>query len=141
VTVTATSAQDTTKSGSGAVNLQNPLPVISSVSPTTIGTGSFLITIIGTGFVKTSVVTFDGTALTTMYVSPTELDAVGSATTAQMGNVTITVTNPDPDPGGSTSGSLTAQVVTGGSTVTTAAAARFLEQSSFGPTPELVNQV
>ena len=139
VTVTATSAQDTTKSGSGAVTLQNPLPAISSVSPTTIGTGSFLITIIGRGFVKTSVVTFGGTALTTMYVSPTELDAVGSATTAQVGNVTITVTNPDP--GGSTSGSLTAQVVAGGSTVTTAAAVRFLEQSSFGPTPELVNQV
>jgi uncharacterized protein (DUF1800 family) len=139
VTVTATSAQDTTKSGNSAVTLQNPLPVITSVSPTTIGTGSFLITILGSGFVKTSSVTFGGTTLTTLYVSPTELDAVGSATTAQVGNVVITVTNPDP--GGSTSGSLTAQVVTGGSTVTTVAAVRFLEQSSFGPTPELVNQV
>jgi len=139
VTVTATSAQDTTKSGNSAVTLQNPLPVITSVSPTTIGTGSFLITILGSGFVKTSSVTFGGTILTTLYVSPTELDAVGSATTAQVGNVVITVTNPDP--GGSTSGSLTAQVVTGGSTVTTVAAVRFLEQSSFGPTPELVNQV
>ena len=78
--------------GSGAVTLQNPLPVISSVSPTTIGTGSFLITIVGTGFVKTSAVTFGGTTLTTMYVSPTELDAVGSATSAQIGTVTITVT-------------------------------------------------
>jgi uncharacterized protein (DUF1800 family) len=139
VTVTATSAADTTKSGSGAVTLQNPLPVVTSISPATIGTGAFMITVNGTGFVKTSVVTFGGTALTTLYVSPTELEATGTATTAQVGNVAVTVANPDP--GGATSTSVMAQVVSGNSTVTSAAAVRFLEQSTFGPTPEAVNQV
>jgi uncharacterized protein (DUF1800 family) len=139
VTVTATSAADATKQGHSAVTLENPLPVVTSVSPTTIATGSFVITVIGTGFVKTSVVNFGGAALTTMYVSPTELDATGSATAAQVGNVPVTVTNPDP--GGSTSGALVAQVVTGNAAVTSAAAVRLLEQSTFGPTPELVNQV
>jgi uncharacterized protein (DUF1800 family) len=139
VTVTATSAADATKTANGAVTLENPLPVVTAVNPTTIGTRSFLITVTGTGFVKTSVVNFGGAALTTMYVSPTELDATGSATSAQVGSVPVTVTNPNP--GGATSASLMAQVVTGGSTVTSAAAVRFLEQSTFGPTPELVNQV
>jgi uncharacterized protein (DUF1800 family) len=139
VTVTASSAADTTKSGSGAVTLQNPLPVVTSISPATMGTGAFMITLNGTGFVKTSVVTFGGTTLTTLYVSPTELEATGTATTAQVGNVAVMVTNPDP--GGATSTSVVAQVVSGNSTVTSAAAVRFLEQSTFGPTPEAVNQV
>jgi uncharacterized protein (DUF1800 family) len=139
VTVTATSAADATKTGTSAVTLENPIPTVTSVSPATIGTGSFLITVNGTGFVKTSVVNFGGTALMTIYVSPTELNATGSATAAQVGNVPVTVSNPDP--GGSTSGSQMAQVVAGGSTITSAAAVRFLEQSTFGPTPELVNQV
>ena len=139
VTVTATSAADTTKQGNSGVTLQNPLPVIAAVNPDAIATGGFMLTVTGSGFVKTSVVNFGGTALTTMYVSPSELDATGSATTAQAGNVPVTVVNPDP--GGATSGSLMALVVAAGSPVTSAAAVRFLEQSTFGPTPELVNQV
>ena len=139
VTVTASSAADATKQGNSGVTLENPLPVVTAISPTTIGVGAFSLTVTGSGFVKTSVVNFGGTALTTMYVSPTELDATGTATTAEAGNVPVTVVNPDP--GGSTSGSLMALVVTAGSQVTAAAAVRFLEQSTFGPTPELVNQV
>ena len=139
VTVTASSAADATKQGNSGVTLENPLPVVTAISPTTIGVGAFSLTVTGSGFVKTSVVSFGGTALTTMYVSPTELDATGTATTAEAGNVPVTVVNPDP--GGSTSGSLMALVVTAGSQVTAAAAVRFLEQSTFGPTPELVNQV
>ena len=139
VTVTASSAADATKQGNSGVTLENPLPVVTAISPTTIGVGAFSLTVTGSGFVKTSVVSFGGTALTTMYVSPTELDATGTATTAEAGNVPVTVVNPDP--GGSSSGSLMALVVTAGSQVTAAAAVRFLEQSTFGPTPELVNQV
>ena len=139
VTVTASSAADATKQGNSGVTLENPLPVVTAISPTTIGVGAFSLTVTGSGFVKTSVVNFGGTALTTMYVSPTELDATGTATTAEAGNFPVTVVNPDP--GGSTSGSLMALVVTAGSQVTAAAAVRFLEQSTFGPTPELVNQV
>ena len=139
VTVTASSAADATKQGNSGVTLENPLPIVTAISSTTLGVGAFTLTVTGSGFVKTSVVTFGGTALTTMYVSPTELTATGTATTAEAGSVPVTVVNPDP--GGSTSGSLMAQVVAAGSQVTAAAAVRFLEQSTFGPTPELVNQV
>ncbi len=139
ITVTATSAADTTKSGNGAVTLENPVPVLTSVSPTTIAPGAFSLTLNGSGFIKTSAVTFGGQALTAMYVSATELQAVGSATAAQVGSVPVVVQNPDP--GAAASASLMATVVGGGTPVSAAAAVRFLEQSTFGPTPELVSQV
>ena len=139
ITVTATSAADATKSANGAVTLENPVPVLTSVSPNTIAPGAFSLTLNGSGFIKTSAVTFGGQALTAMYVSATELQAVGSATAAQVGSVPVVVQNPDP--GAAASSSLMATVVGGGTPVSAAAAVRFLEQSTFGPTPELVNQV
>ena len=51
----------------------------------------------------------------------------------------MTVTNPNP--GSTTSGSLSANVVNGGQVISAAAAVRFLEQSTFGPTPALTNQL
>jgi uncharacterized protein (DUF1800 family) len=138
ITVTATSAADTTKQGVGAVTLQNPMPVLGSVSPNTIAPGAFALTVTGSNFVKGAVVNFAGQALTTTFVSTTELDATGTATLAQGGSVAVTVQNPDP--GGATSSIVMARVLTG-SPVSAVAAVRFLEQSTFGPTPELVTQV
>jgi hypothetical protein len=96
ITVTATSAADSTKQGNSGVTLGNPMPVLTSVTPNTIAAGAFSITLNGSGFVKTSTVTFGGQTLTTMYVSPTELQAVGNATPAQVGSVAVVVQNPDP---------------------------------------------
>jgi len=139
ITVTATSAADTTKQGTSALTLENPVPVLTSVSPNTIVPGAFSLTLNGGGFMKTSGVTFGGQTLTTMYVSATELQAVGNATSAQVGSVPVVVQNPDP--GAAASSSLMATVVGGGTPVSAAAAVRFLEESTFGPTPELVSQV
>jgi uncharacterized protein (DUF1800 family) len=139
ITVTATSAADPTKSGSSVVTLQNPIPTLTSVTPNSIGVGSFLITLTGTGFVSGATVNFGGQVLTTMFVSTTELTATGTATASQAGSVQVTVTNPDP--GSSTSGALTAQVVNGGTVISAAAAVRFLEQSTFGPSADQVNQL
>jgi uncharacterized protein (DUF1800 family) len=139
ITVTATSAADTTKQGNSALTLENPVPVLTSVSPNTIAAGAFSLTLNGTGFMKTSGVTFGGQTLTTMYVSATELQVVGNATAAQVGSVPVVVQNPDP--GAAASSSLMAAVVGGGTPVSAAAAVRFLEESTFGPTPEFVSQV
>jgi uncharacterized protein (DUF1800 family) len=139
VTITATSVADATKSGSSTVTLQNPIPVLTSVTPNSIGLGAFLITVTGTGFVSSATVNFGGQVLTTMFVSPTELTATGTATVSQAGSVPVSVTNPDP--GSATSGVLTAQVVNPGTVISAAAAVRFLEQSTFGPSAEQVNQL
>jgi len=139
ITITATSAADPTKSSSATVTLVNPIPVVASVSPANLGVGAFTITVSGMGFVAGSVVNFGGQALTTTYLSGGELTASGTATASQVGSVAVTVQNPDP--GGSTSSAISAQVVNAGSTLSAAAADRFIEQSTFGPTPEMVNQV
>jgi uncharacterized protein (DUF1800 family) len=124
---------------SGAVTLDNPVPQISSLSPTQFPVGAFTLTVSGAHFATNAVVLFGTTALTTTRTSSTQLSATGTATSAQEGNVSVTVKNPDP--GSSTSGSLMAFVVGGNPIVSQSAAVRFLEQSTFGPTPELVTQV
>jgi uncharacterized protein (DUF1800 family) len=139
ITVTATSVAENTKLGNSGVTLENPVPVLTSVSPSTIAPGSFSLTLNGSGFIKTSAVTFGGQTLTATFVSATELQAVGTATAAQVGSVPVVVQNPDP--GAAASSSLVATVVGGESPVSATAAVRFLEQSTFGPTPELVSQV
>ena len=139
VTVTATSVVDPTKSGSATVTLSNPVPTLTAITPGTIGPGAFQLTFYGTGFVATSTATFGGQPLQITYVTDTMITAVGTATSAQAGNVPIMVTNPVP--GGGTSNSLNVTVTTSGSPVSSAAAVRFLEQASFGPDTESLNQV
>jgi uncharacterized protein (DUF1800 family) len=124
---------------SGAVTLDNPVPQISSLSPTQLSVGAFTLTVSGAHFATNAVVLFGTTSLTTTRTSSTQLSATGTATLAQAGNISVTVQNPDP--GSSTSGSLTAFVGGGNPIVSQSAAVRFLEQSTFGPTPELVTQV
>ena len=124
---------------SGSVTLDNPVPQISSLSPAQFPVGTFTLTVSGAHFATNAIVLFGTTALTTTRTSSTQLSATGTATAAQEGNVSVTVKNPDP--GSSTSGSLTAFVVGGNPIVSQSAAVRFLEQSTFGPTPELVTQV
>jgi uncharacterized protein (DUF1800 family) len=139
ITVTATSVADPTKKASGTITLVNPTPVLSAVSPSSIGVGAFMLTVTGSKFVNGAKVNFGGQALTTMFVSPTELTATGAATASQAGNVAVAVTNPNP--GSTTSDTVTAQVVNSGPVISAAAAVRFLEQSTFGSSPALANQL
>jgi uncharacterized protein (DUF1800 family) len=125
--------------GTSTITLLNPIPVVSSVSPQEIGAGAFTIQVNGSNFVSGAQVMFGATALTTTFVSGTQLTATGTATASQAGNVTVTVVNPAPGINPSTT-SATAQVTTG-VVESVAATVRFLEQSTFGPTPALVTQV
>ena len=129
VTITATSVADPTKKASGTITVVNPKPVLTAVSPTSIGVGAFMLTVTGSGFVNGSKVNFGGQPLTTMFVSRNELTATGTATMAQAGNVPVTVTNPNP--GSATSAALNAKVVNGGQVLSASAAVRILEQSTF----------
>lgn len=131
VTIEAAMTTDATVNGNTPVTLLNPVPQISSVSPSLINVGPFALTVWGSGFVNGAVVSFGSTALPTTFVSSTELTATGTAVSSQIGAVTIAVTNPDP--GSSASGNYIAHVATG-ALVSPQMAARFLEQTTFGPT-------
>ena len=82
----------------------NPLPTLSSISPTSavVGAAAFSLTVNGSGFIAGSVVDWNGTPLTTTYISGTQLTAtVPAADVSAAGGALVTVQNPAP--GGGTS--------------------------------------
>jgi len=106
VSVTATNSADSAKSASSSVTLLNPTPVLAGISPASTNLGSYTLTVIGSGFVSGAQVLVDTSALTTTYLSSTQLTATGTASAA--GTYSVTVQNPDP--GSSISSGLNFQV-------------------------------
>ncbi len=104
--IKAVSAADSSATDSTNLTLWNPIPTISSVNPQSFATGSFTLTVNGTGFVSGAQVDFGGTALNTNLNSATKLTATGKAATA--GTIAIKVSNPNP--GSSTSNAVNVQV-------------------------------
>ena len=101
------------------VTLPNPAPVISSLSPafTSADGAAFTLTVNGTGFTANSTVNWGATALTTTYVSATQLTApVAAAEIASAGTSPVTVVTPAP--GGGTSNALTFEIDSSDSTGT-----------------------
>ncbi|HLY57850.1 MAG TPA: IPT/TIG domain-containing protein [Stellaceae bacterium] len=88
------------------INNADPIPVLASISPTTVPAGgpAFPLTVTGANFVAASTVNWNGTALTTTYVSDTQLTATVPATDiATAGTAAVTVNTT----GAGTSGSST----------------------------------
>jgi hypothetical protein len=106
VTIKAVSAADSSKSAASTVSLQNPIPSVTGISPAATNLGSFSLTVSGGKFVQGAQVFFGNTALTTTYVSATQLTATGTASSA--GSFAITVQNPNP--GASSSSAVNFQV-------------------------------
>jgi hypothetical protein len=101
-----------TESSSQAVSLEvdNPAPTISEISPNAVGTGatSATVSVIGTGFVPTTVIDSNGSPRTTVYVSGTQLNVtLSSADVAAAGTLSLTAVNPAPGGGTSTASSVT----------------------------------
>src|SRR5579862_1142001 len=96
MTIKAVSVADKSLSGTSSVSLENPIPVLQTISPIFLPVGSFSLQVGGANFVKGSQVIFGGTALATTYLSPTQLTATGTAASSQVGMVKVTVQNPDP---------------------------------------------
>jgi hypothetical protein len=89
---------------SAAYILVNPLPAIGGISPAFTNAGGTVLplTVNGSGFIATSTVYWGASALTTTYVSATQLTAqVPAADIATAGTIAITVQSPAP--GGGTS--------------------------------------
>ncbi len=96
-TVTITSLatnfpQDTP--GSVTLTVLNPIPIIKTVTPGTFAEGTSTITVSGTEFVYGAQILWNGVAVPTTYVSPTELAASISA--PNPGTYPLIVGNPDP---------------------------------------------
>jgi len=94
------------------VTVNNPAPVLTSISPTSMAEGSpgFTLTAIGSSFVNGSVIQWNGSALTTTFVSSTQLTALVPASdiaSAGTANITVFTTGP----GGGTSRSKPFEII------------------------------
>jgi hypothetical protein len=90
--------------------IQNPVPAITTLSPTTIGAanGAFTLTVNGTRFISGSVVRWSGSDRVTTFVNATQVTAaITAADVAATGTATITVFNPTPGGGASPGTSFT----------------------------------
>jgi subtilase family serine protease len=101
-------------SGGGGQVTNNPVPSVTSISPTqqAVGSVSQVLTITGSGFVGTSTVSYNNVPHPATYVSATQLTiSLAAADMATMGSYPVTVTNPTP--GGGVSSALNFNIVTG----------------------------
>ena len=95
-TVTITSAASNPSYPGGTVSLAilNPIPILTSVTPTGFSEGTTTVTIAGSDFVYGAQVSWNGTLIQTTYVSSTQLIAEIAA--PNPGTFPLLVTNPNP---------------------------------------------
>ncbi len=137
VTISAVSTASPTISGSLAEAVWNPVPTMTTEAATASGSSStFLVDVRGTNFVQGAQIQIGGVALTTTFVSATELQ-VNYTQTGGAGTAVVDVLNPNP--GAVTSATATVQLTVTKTSV--AAVARLLDQTTFGPTPTLIQHV
>jgi len=127
VTVSAVSVASPAASGSAQLNIYNPVPVVSSATATLVSGTNFALDVKGTSFVTGAQITAAGNALSTTFVSSTELQA---NVTLSGGTTSLSVLVSNPNPGSASSSSINAQILQASIT----AAARLLDQATFGPT-------
>jgi hypothetical protein len=93
--------------------LVNPLPVIQSISNSTVVAGSpgFGITIQATGFVQNTQINVNGVPLAPPFAAFNNVVTIPTNALAQVGTITFSLTNPGP--GGGTSNTVTMHVIAG----------------------------
>ena len=139
VQVKATSAQDSRAFATATVTLLNAPLVLSGVASGFLTPAMTTFTITGSGFARNATATLDGRPLTITFVSPSQLTATGVVKNALGGYALLQVTNPDP--GGSVSTPVGIRVEAASPVLSYSAAYRFLQQASWGPTPDSIARV
>ena len=122
--------------GAVRANASVPPPIITSTAPTNLqpGVGNS-VTVIGANFVAGSIVLVNGTAVPSTLVNHENIIAQISLPANATGSLSLQVQNPAP---GGTSGGFTEGIAAG---VNLLAAARILDQTTFGPTDTLLTHV
>lgn len=128
VTISAATQAAPTATASLTETILNPLPAVSAATASPLGS-NYVIDATGTGFVSGSQLQVAGAGVTTTVVSATE---VRGTVTVPSGVTSVTVAVMNPNPGSATSSTVNAQINPPKATL--AAAARLLDQATFGPT-------
>jgi uncharacterized protein (DUF1800 family) len=135
VTITAKAGAS---SASLSVKVLNPLPVFASGSITQTSTGaSFLVDVVGSGFVSSSQLQAVGANVTTVFISSTELQSTINLA-AGATSVSVGVLNPNAAQNTPVTKTLPVNALPA---VSLTQAARLLDQTTFGPTLSAIQQV
>jgi uncharacterized protein (DUF1800 family) len=94
VTITSAASNPSYPGGTVALAILNPIPVLTSVTPTGFSEGTTTVTVNGSDFVYGAQVSWNGTLIQTTYVSGTQLIAEIAA--PNPGTFPLLVTNPNP---------------------------------------------
>ena len=127
VTVKAISVASPSVSGSAPLAVLNAIPAITAATASPISGTSYTLEVDGSGFANGAQIQVGGTAVTTTFVSSTDLQA---PITISSGTTTLNVTVMNPDPGSAASNSAKATIYL----AAVPGAARLLDQATFGPT-------
>jgi uncharacterized protein (DUF1800 family) len=127
VTVSAVSTASPSTSGSVQVTILNPIPTITAAAATPASGTSYTLEVDGAGFVNGAQIQAGGANVATTFVSALELQAT---VTVPSGTTALSVTVMNPNPGAAASNQMNASIYV----VAVAAAARLLDQATFGPT-------
>jgi uncharacterized protein (DUF1800 family) len=139
VQLTITSTDNPQVSINQNISVLNPIPILTSATPSTFNTGTATVVVQGQKFINGAQVLQDGSPVPTTFNTGSQLTATLSLT--QAGNFDIQVLNPAPGP--ATSADLIA-LVNGTQPVPLVSpedASRFLEQATFGATDADIHDV
>ena len=134
VTVSAVSVASPGVSGSAPLSILNPVPSISAATASPVSGNTYALNVSGSAFVSGAEITAAGANVTTTFVAANEVQATVKIPTGTT-SLAITVTNPNPGSAGSNSVNATIYLAS------VAAAARLLDQATFGPTLATITQV
>jgi len=139
VTLGIISQDNPTVSLNQDISVLNPIPILTSATPTAFNTGTATVTVSGQKFINGAQVLMNGSPVPTTFNSGTQLTATLSLTEA--GNFDIQVENPAPGPAASSD---LVALVNGTPPVPVVSpqdAARFLDQATFGATDADIHDV
>jgi uncharacterized protein (DUF1800 family) len=140
VNIKALSNADPKASDVSVVTLLNAIPLITGANPGKLVTGSQVqLVLTGTGFAPGAQVLLGSTTLTVNSFSPTTIVASGKAGAGFGGMLSVSLRNPDP--GAANSNAMILTVGPAQQVMTAQAAARFLERTTWGPTPESIQHL
>ena len=132
VTLVATSQADPTVTATATVNLQFPIPDIDSSNPNPITFGRHNVTLTGTGFVPQTIVRdYLGRALPSTWLSPTQMVVTVDLPPTLTRFTSFQAANPNPYL--TLSSWFNVPTISDGTNMTFLAAARLLEQATWGP--------
>ena len=111
LSVVAANGSATSPSGTSSIRLEvdNPSPTVTGLSPMSVATGApaAMVSVTGTGFIPGTTMQVNGSARTTTYISSTQVSvAMTSADFASPGSVSLAAVNPAPGGGTSAAASL-----------------------------------